>query len=753
MRMASLLGEEVGQTVGYRIRFDHCISSATRLEVLTEGILTRMIQQDNALEGVGLIIFDEFHERSLQADLGLALSREVQQILRDDLRIIIMSATLDSAELKKLLNNAPVLASKGRQYPIEYKYINFDQHVSLPQQVSSAIRSAIKNEEGDILAFLPGAGEIIKTADLLASDPIEIYTLYGDLSQKEQQAAIMPHPLGKRKLILATSIAETSLTIEGVKVVVDSGFSRVPRFDPRSGFTRLETIPVTHDTAGQRAGRAGRLGPGICYRLWAEGANHFLKPSRNPEIMEADLAPLALELANWGKHDASELAWLTPPPQGHILQAKELLTQLEALTENSITAKGKDILRLPTHPRIAHMLLESEQHGLVALAADIAALIEEKDILGRSTTASIYERLEVIRQWRNGKKVSSDRGLMERVERIAAQWRKQFGVKVYTEAAAPEDAGFLVALAYPERIAKKQGTGIYKLANGRTARLQDHDPLLNEEFLAIAQLDGNGRIYLAAPLNIYSLKHLYIKKTEIRWDDRTGVMIAQEVTGIGAMNIESKPLKNVSVEDLQSVVIELIRKEGLELFKPTDTFRQLQARIQSLKSWRSDEEWPDISEEKLIDEAQEWLIPNLPMIKKREDFERIDIYTLLRNSLPWEYIEKIDRLAPATITVPTGSAISLEYHADGSPPILAVRLQEMFGLKDTPTVNEGRTKVMLHLLSPAYRPVQVTQDLYNFWEHTYAEVRKELRMRYPKHSWPDDPWTAQAIRGAKKRNV
>lgn len=759
-RMSYLLSESIGETVGYRIRFDNKTSSKTRIEVLTEGILTRMLQQDNALDGVGLVIFDEFHERSLHADLALALCRESQQILREDLRILIMSATLDGEKLSSLLNNAPVITSKGRQYPVEIKYAPQEEHLPIHLQVTKAIKKALREEEGDLLVFLPGAGEIHRTADLLEKDfsGIKIYPLYGDLPQKEQQAAIMPDPHGRRKVVLATSIAETSLTIEGIKVVIDSGYARVSRFDPRSGLSRLETVKVTKDAADQRAGRAGRLGPGIAYRLWSEGANHHLTDHRKPEIMEADLAPMVLELINWGAKDIRNLTWLTPPPAGALAQAETLLRQLEALDENNrITEKGKEMLRLPTHPRLAHMLLEGKENGLLALATDIAALLEERDPLPKEAGTDLSLRVEILRKWRSKQPVNAERALLERIEKLAANWRKLFRTDVQNNMTAEVEVGQLIAAAYPERIAKlTDQTGRYRLANGRMARLQEHDPLAKERWLAVAQMDAGtkeGRIYLASPLDPKDVLHLAQEHDVLSWDSRLGVLLAQRELRIGNITVESKPLEKIPEEARIQVLCEAIRTEGESLLNFTENIEAWQARVLSLRKWRPDEDWPDESKENLLATADEWLAPYLSNtnIRKREDFKKLDLYNILQGLLPWPLPQRLDELAPATIQVPSGSAIKLQYFPDGSAPVLAVRLQEMFGLLDTPTVNEGRTKVLLHLLSPGYKPVQVTQDLRSFWQNTYPEVRKELRVRYQKHSWPEDPWTAEAVRGAKRR--
>ncbi len=757
-RLAAQLNEPIGKQVGYRVRFESKVSKATKLEVITEGILTRMIQQDNDLEGVGLIIFDEFHERSLHADLALALCREIQQVLREDLKILIMSATLDGEELSNRLDNAPVIESEGRQHPVQVVYHPHDQDLPLPQRVVRAIRKAFREHSGDILTFLPGMGEIKRTQQLLESEEIEatLYPLYGDLPAEDQQAALLPDKAGRRKIILATSIAETSLTIEGIKVVIDSGLSRVSRFDPRSGLSRLETVFVTQDAADQRAGRAGRLGPGVCYRLWNQGAHHHLLAHRVPEILEADLAPIVLELAQWGVSDITAFSWLTPPPTGTVNQARFLLEQLDALAEGRITAKGKEMLRLPAHPRIAHLLLEGQQSGLSPLATDLAALLEEQDPLPRESGADLGLRAEILRKWRSGRHVAADTSRLQRIERLANAWRQTLRTPIENTPPSPYNIGKLLAAAYPERIAQQtEANGeLYRLINGRPARLPQHDPLGYATWLAVAQLDAGtaeAKIFVAAPIHIEDLKPRMHQQESVHWDSRKGSLVARSETRLGQLLVESTPLQHISDEARISILCNAIREEGIELLPWTDAHKSWQARVMSLRTWRPDEAWPDVSNANLLATLEDWLGPYLSGIKKRDDFKKLDIGSYLYGLLSWPLPQKLDELAPVSIEVPSGSQIRPHYFEDGSAPVLAVRLQEMFGLLNTPTINEGRTMVLLHLLSPGYKPVQVTQDLRSFWENTYPEVRKELRVRYQKHSWPEDPWTAEAVRGAKRR--
>ncbi len=755
-RMASLLEENAGDTVGYRVRFENKTSPKTKLEVLTEGILTRMLQQDNSLERVGLVIFDEFHERSLHADLALALCRQAQQVLREDLRILVMSATLEKEKLAALLGNAPVIVSKGRQFPVEVNYWPAEQGSFLPVVMAKAIKKAVALCDGDVLAFLPGAGEISKTQQLLEADLPEylIYPLYGDLPFQKQQEAIMPNKHGRRKIVLATSIAETSLTIEGITIVVDSGFARTPQFDPKTGLTRLQTVKVTKDAADQRAGRAGRLGPGVCYRLWNQNTHQYLKDHRTPEIMEADLAPALLELAQWGIKDINDLAWITLPPAGAVSQAKELLQELGALENNTITKTGKELLALPTHPRIAHMLLQSKASNLLPLAIDIAAILEERDPLVRETGADLTLRVEALRKWRAKEHTSADHGVLQRIERNAMHWRKIFSAQVSNGSFNHYHAGKLLAAAYPERIAKQISGRKYKLANGRTAALAEIDALAADTWLAIAHLDAGlneGKIHMAAPLDEKDIRELTTEQEVIGWDGGKGVLLVRKERKLGEIMAGSVPLEKADPEKVVKVLCEAVRSEGMGVFSESEQVEEWRNRVLSLRTWRPEEDWPDVSNINLLNTADEWLAPYLNNIRKREDFRKLDLLTMLQSIFSWEKLQKLESLAPESIKVPSGSQIKLTYANNGTVPVLAVRLQEMFGLLETPAVNEGRTKVMLHLLSPGYRPVQITQDLKSFWTTAYPEVRKEFRMRYPKHHWPENPWTAEAVRGVKRK--
>jgi len=757
-RLAELSGEEPGETIGYRVRFEARISKKTKLEVVTEGILTRMLQHDNSLEDVGLVIFDEFHERSLHSDLALALCRESQQVLRNDLRILIMSATLDVENLSRLLD-APIVKSAGRQYPVNCQYSEFDKTISIAHNTARIIKKALREQQGDILVFLPGSGEIKRVHQILTEDSVDvqIHPLYGDLPNDQQQAALVPDSKGRRKIILATSIAETSLTIEGIKIVVDSGYSRVPKFDQRTGMTKLETIRSTMDTANQRAGRAGRLSPGVCYRLWPESTNHHLIEHRQAEILQADLSPLILELANWGHHNIKQLTWLDPPADASIRLGIELLESLDALKNGRITSLGKKYLEIPTHPRIAHLLLNGKEKGLGSLAADIAAILEERDPLPRDEGTDISLRVQALQNKRKKIRVNADAHVLDRIERLSLQWRTILKVGLNNETIDHYLPGALLALAYPGRIAKKENKGFrYRLANGRLASLPEHDPLSHEEWIAIAQLDAGtkeGKIFLAAPLDPTEIIARANEEDVLEWDDKEGAIKAKRVWKVGNLVAQQKPLYNPSTEKTVELLCKVVRKEGLSIFNLTKDFEELQARICSLKIWRPELSLPEFDDEELIEKIETWAAPFLEKVKSREDFKKLNILHLLSSLISWEQMQLLNKYAPEKINVPSGSEIPLSYTRDGNNPVLAVRLQEVFGLNDTPTINEGQTPVLLHLLSPGYKPVQVTQDLRSFWTNIYPEVRKELRVRYQKHSWPEDPWTAEAVKGAKRKKI
>ncbi len=746
-RMSSLIEDEIGKTIGYRVRFDNRVSANTKIEVVTEGILTRMLHSDNALEDVGLVIFDEFHERSLHADLALALCREAQQVLRPDLRIMIMSATLNMPQLKSLLK-APVAVSEGKQFPVEIIYSGDADETLLPELTARTVMKAVKENEGDTLVFLPGEGEIKKCEELLRGSlpDFSIHPLYGQLPQHEQFLAIMPNKFGKRKVVLATSIAETSLTIEGIRIVVDTGFGRSSKFDTRSGLSKLETLRISKDSADQRAGRAGRLSSGVCYRMWTKATHERLAEHRIPEIMEADLASLVLDMANWGVNDILQLTWLTPPPKAALAQATEILHQLNALENNKITAHGKQIHRLACHPRIAHMLLMAKEIKDKQLGTDLAAVLEERDPLPRETGIDINLRVEALRRAR----INNNINRFGRIEKIAASYRKMLEIEVDNGAVDVFETGLLLAYAYPERIAfaRPGNNAQFQLANGKYAMAGHKDDLAHEPWLAVAHMDlrdGLGKIFLAAPLNPKDLLPMVKEQTVISWDTRKGGIIATKELKIGSLVLQSKPLQNPNEEQITLAISNAIKNEGEQLLDFDEKMEQLQNRIMSLGIWNPEQNWPDVSTTVLLATNDKWLAPYLKNIKKPDDLKKINLSEALFYSLDLEKQQVLNSLAPQKLEVPSGSEIKIEYFINGAVPVLSVRLQEVFGLSDTPTVNNGKTKVVMHLLSPGYKPVQVTSDLKSFWNNLYFEVKKELQRRYPKHAWPEDPWMAPAV--------
>ncbi|HEY1005601.1 MAG TPA: ATP-dependent helicase HrpB, partial [Sphingobacteriaceae bacterium] len=709
-RMADLLGEQVGNTIGYRIRFENRTSRQTRIEVVTEGILTRMLHHDNALDGVGLILFDEFHERSIHADISLALAREIQEVLRPDLRLVIMSATLDLAPLADMLH-APVVESEGRVYPVELIYTGHEDLDELPERCSRTILEALRDQPGDLLAFLPGQAEIRKVYEILRRQPrgVMIHPLYGQLTYAEQQAALVPDPQGRRKVVLATAIAETSLTIEGVRIVVDSGLTRKSVFDPGTGLSGLKTVRVSVDAADQRAGRAGRLSPGVCYRMWSVATHSRLAPYRTPEILDSDLGPLVMDLLQWGIRDASDLDWLNPPPATALTVARELLASLGAIANGQLTPHGKRIHRLPCHPRLANMLIMADEAGSLPLATDLAALLEERDPLDRQMAgADLNLRIERLRRFRS--EPNGDKALA-RIERVAAAYRKLFNV---TPENTPTDSfatGFLVASAYPERIAaaaRSAGEGLFRLANGQTAALNPSDDLSHEPWLAVAELDGRkgtGKIFLAAPLNPVDVSHLAAEAQTIRWDSRKGQLLMTADRRIGSLVLESRPLDMPDPENRDAVLADTIRSEGRTLLNFGEKVGEWQNRVLALRRWNPEQNWPDVSTDALLARSREWLGPYFGQLRKTEDFRKLDLSEVLQHFLGYEQQMLLDRLAPAAIPVPTGSMIRVVYHPGGDPPVMAVRLQEVFGMLETPRVNGGNMKIVMHLLSPGFKPV------------------------------------------------
>ena len=753
-RMAWMLGEPVGRTVGYRMRFEQKVSAGTRIEVLTEGVLVRRLVDDPGLEGVSVVIFDEFHERNLTTEVALALTREAQQVLRPDLRMLVMSATIDTDALCRELD-APLVESRGKMFPVE---VVRGKEEAKPENaaelVAQTVRLAHRDHAGDILAFLPGEADIRRCAEHLGASlgETQVFPLYGMLSGEEQRRAIAPSAPGSRKIVLATPIAETSLTIEGVRVVVDSGLCRKPVYDPQRGLSRLETVRISRDMADQRAGRAGRVAPGVCYRLWSVATEQRMPPVRVPEILEADLAPTVLAIAAWGESRPERLPWLAPPPALSLRHARELLVELGALDANGcITPHGRALASLPCHPRVAQMLLKADTPERKALAADLAALLEEKDPLD-TPEAGVYIRLKALRDARQSRR----EGRWSRMCRIAEQYRKMVRVPVDDADPDPFEAGALLAAAYPERIAKawKDGVGRFCLAGGDLAAVDPSDPLAASEWLAVGSLHaapgGVGRIFLAAPLGASDLKPYIRRRDVVAWDSRQGSVAARRESRVGQLAVSAQPLSDVPREEIVRVICEAARKEGTSMLDFSDEVQNLQRRVAAVAAWRPELELPDLSTETVLERAPEWLPPFIGKATTMAELKRIDLCAALWSLLTYPQQQAVDRLAPSHITVPTGSRIRVEYRQGADAPVVRVRLQECFGLTDTPRVDDGRRPVLMELLSPGFKPVQLTTDLRSFWEGTYFEVRKELKRRYPKHAWPDDPLAADPVRGVKR---
>ncbi|MGE8394625.1 MAG: ATP-dependent helicase HrpB [Pseudomonas sp.] len=773
-RLASELGEQVGQTVGYRIRLDSKVGPNTRIEVVTEGILTRRLQADPALDGVGLLIFDEFHERSLDADLALALSLNGRELLRDDppLKILLMSATLEGERLSSLLDDAPVVSSEGRMYPVDIRWSRpFQAGEFIEPRVVDTVLQAISDESGSVLVFLPGQAEIRRVHQSLQEAlgerrDILLCPLHGELDLNAQRAAIDTPAAGLRKVVLATNIAETSLTIDGVRVVVDAGLARVPRFDPGSGMTRLDTQRISRASATQRAGRAGRLEPGVCYRLWSEAQHEQLAAYGAAEILQADLAGLALQLSRWGV-TPEQLRWLDQPPAAAYGQALELLQRLGAFkadSPDSLSAHGQAMAELPAHPRIAHLLLRGQDLGLADMACDVAALLGERDIL-RGGGADLHSRLALLSGETRAAKGAQ--GGVQRARQLARQYRGYLRGKATAAVADPEHSrwlGALLALAYPDRVAQQRRAGgaEYRLANGRAALFGEADALMKHSWLVIADLGSRQgqreeRIYLAADFDPALFDGVLAEQVRslniLDWDERENVLRAERQRKVGELVLSREPLTGLDEDARAKALLELVRRKGLELLSWTPELRQWQARVALLRQLdlasRGESEWPDLSDAALLANLSEWLQPYLGKVTRLSHFAQLDLASILRNLLPWPLPQRLDEQAPVHLSVPSGSNIRLDYSE--TPPILAVRLQELFGLAETPRIAQGRQQVLLHLLSPARRPVQVTQDLANFWRSTYAEVKKDLKGRYPKHYWPDDPLVAEATARAKPR--
>ena len=816
-RMAQMLGEQVGETVGYRVRFESRVSKRTRIEVLTEGILTRMIVDDATLDGVSVVIFDEFHERSINSDLALALTRQAQQIIRPDLKVVIMSATIDASNICAALQ-APLIESDGRMFPVELHYADEDTD---PRDIAAAAASttieAYKKYEGDILVFLPGQAEIERCFELLSksqhlnpstsqpitttpsqhlntspSQPINtstsqhltIHPLYGNLSPEDQRRAIAPSAPGERKIVIATPIAETSITIEGVRVVIDAGLCRQVVFDARTGLSHLETVRISMDMATQRMGRAGRVAEGVCYRLWTKASEHLMAEQRKPEIEEADLAPMVLDTAAFGESDAEALPWLTMPPRAGVFKAKELLTALGAIDENgNITSIGKRMATLPCHPRIARMILattnlttstpqgvhlsqvhqqhlntSTSHHNNTSLACDIAALLEEKDPLSETGGTDLTLRLSALRAARRKKQL----GKWQRIAKIAAEYRRMSHTDEDNRDPAPTEAGLLVAYAYPERIAHSTNSiGGYRLASGANVQLDAADQQSAHSWLAIASLYSapgtTGRVFLAAPIAPDDLEKEFVKEVDnIAWDTKQGCVVMQREQRIGKLMLSQKPIHDADKERLKGIVCEAMKKDGLTMMAWSEkAVEQVQRRVAQVAAWHPELALPDVSTEHLLSTAADWLqfyLEEGGRVKTSvQELRKLNLAEIIWNILPYEAQLEVDRLAPTHIEVPTGSHIRIDYRSGAEAPVLSVRLQECFGMERTPCVDDGRQPLLMELLSPGFKPVQLTQDLASFWQGTYFEVRKELRRRYPKHYWPENPLEAEAVRGVKRK--
>jgi ATP-dependent helicase HrpB len=781
-RMAELAGDEPGQLVGLRTRLETRVSAATRIEVVTEGILTRLLQDDPALERVGGVLFDEFHERNLQSDLGLALALDAQRHLRPDLRLLVMSATLGGLPVATLLGDASTVRAEGRAFEVATWYVpaptpsNTQRWAaSIEQRTTGIVLRALASDPGDVLVFLPGVAQIRRVCDAVvagAADPrLLVLPLYGDLDATAQDAALRPAPAGRRKVVVATNLAETSLTIEGVRIVVDAGLERRQRFDPNSGMSRLETVAISRASAEQRRGRAGRTAPGVCYRLWSESAHAALAAQATPEILETDLAPLALELACWGIADPARLAWLDPPPAAAFAQARELLQRLEALdTTGTVTPAGRRMARLGTHPRLGHMIERGAVLGLGGLACEIAALLGERDPLRAVDAAArdldLRHRIDVLHGAPAPPGASIDARALQQLRRTAELLRHRLSRTVPGRAGAAaavdtiaRDAavGLLLAFAYPDRIGAARGheSGRYLLSQGRGAALPAASALARSEFIVAADLDAGereARIHLAAPLDRELLERHFATSIctdeQVAWDDRAEAVVARRVRRLDALVLGEQSLSRGFEARARGAMIDGIRALGLRSLPWTRDLEQWRARVELLRSCATTpaerEDWPDVSDAALLATLEDWLGPWLDGVTRRDHLARVDLRAALHGLLDWNRLRRLDDLAPTHVVVPSGSRIAIDYA--GASPTLAVKLQEVFGWNDTPRVAGGRVPLTLQLLSPARRPVQVTRDLASFWARGYGEVRKELKGRYPKHYWPDDPRAATATR-------
>jgi ATP-dependent helicase HrpB len=753
-RMAKTLGERVGETVGYRVRFGSKVSRATRIEVVTEGIFSRQILNDPELSGVAAVLFDEFHERSLDADLGLALARDAQTGLREDLRILVMSATLDGARVAKLLGKAPVVSSEGRAFPVETRYLGRKPDAPLERQMADAIAMALRADGGSVLAFLPGAAEIRRTQNFLGErvhDPsVEIVPLFGALDAAVQDRAIAPARQGSRKVVLATSIAETSLTIEGVRIVVDSGMARVPRYEPDIALTRLETVRASRAAVNQRRGRAGRTEPGVCYRLWDEPQTASLAAYTQPEILSADLSSLVLDLAQWGVSDPATLAFLDPPPAPALKEAKSLLSELGALdSDGRITAEGKSLRELALPPRLSRMIVDSHRLGAGEAAAEIAAVLTERGLGGDSVDLDV--RLDQFRRDRSPRAVSA--------RSLARRWASQ----VEASEGAPKpgtlpSTGIILAFAFPDRIARNRGNGSFVLANGRGAALEQTSSLARAPYIAVAELTGTaaqGRILLAAPITQAEIELRFADQIEstddISFDRSTLALRSRRRKTLHAITLSEAPLALSASAQTARILADGLTAAGLDKLPFSKAAKQWRDRVMFLRSAEG-ESWPDLSDDALIARREEWLVPALYDKLSLKDVSAGDLMEALLALLPWELRARLEREAPTHFEAPTGTQLPIDYEAEQGPTI-AVRLQELFGLNTHPSIAKGAVPLVLELLSPAHRPVQVTRDLPGFWRGSYAAVRSDLRGRYPRHPWPEDPATAAPTRRVKPRGT
>lgn len=734
-RMADMIGERVGQTVGYTIRFESRVSDRTRIEVVTEGILQRLLVDDPTLDGISVVIFDEFHERSLYSDIAYALTLEAQRLIRPDLKIVIMSATIDTDYICRRFD-APLIESQGRAYDVEIIRAAESDANTCVADTAAAIRRALREQSGDILAFLPGQGEIMKCRDLLANLPsdIHIHTLYGMLPFEEQRRTLAPSPASTRKIVLSTPIAETSLTIEGIRTVVDSGFYKGMVFDARSGLSHLETMRISLDMARQRSGRAGRLSEGVCYRLWSNPVELRMKESRVPEIEEADLSSMVLDIAAWGESDVFDLPWLTLPPRDKVFKARQLLRSLGAVNDKGeITPHGRKLARIPCHPRIAQMLTVAEDNATKALGSDIAAILDEKDPINDENDCDITTRIIMLREARR----RGNSGRFGRIIKIAEQYRRLVNAKEDNTIPDQTAIGALVALAYPERAAMMVADCRYRLANGDEVRINAEDALSSRKFLAIASLGK--RIFLAAPIDEAVLKDMATWNEKLHWDNRQGRVVARRELRLGALLLDTAVSDSIDRARIIEAICEAAAKDGRSMFDFSDDVTRLIQRIETVAGWHPELDLPDVSVDRLLETAGEWLPLYIGDAMTVRELKRIDICQVVWGLLTYDRQQSVDAIAPSHYRLPNGRNVRLDYRVGADSPVLSARLEDCFGIRETPRVDGGTRPMLMELLSPGFKPVQLTKDIASFWSTTYHEVRKELRRRYPKHPWPENP--------------